>query len=193
VKKRVPAPSVLRRDAHADPASGGDPSSLPAARPAAQPAPDVPVLVEGLGPHLIYDGHGCAAGRLDDLDRVFALLDSLPERIHMTKVTPPCVFRHATAGRGGDGISGFVLIAESHIAVHTFPRRHFLNVDVFSCRTFDVELALAALKETFAPRRVEWRLLDRGLEFPRAIGAARATMLQERSQVARDLGLEVSR
>jgi len=149
--------------------------------------------MEGIGSHLVYDGHGCDSGRLDDMDRVYAFLDSLPERIRMTRVMAPCVFRHATPGRGGDGISGFVLIAESHIAVHTFPHRHFLNVDVFSSRSFDVELTLAALKETFAPRRVEWRLLDRGLEFPRTIGPARATMLQERSLVARDLGLEVSR
>jgi S-adenosylmethionine decarboxylase len=149
--------------------------------------------VEGFGPHLVFDGYGCSADRLHDLDRIYTLLDSLPGRVRMTKIMPPYVFRHATPGRGGDGISGFVLIAESHIAVHTFPQRHFLNADLFSCQTFDVELVLAALKETFAPRRVDWRLLDRGLEFPRTIGPARASMLEDRALVARDLELEVLR
>jgi S-adenosylmethionine decarboxylase len=149
--------------------------------------------VEGLGPHLVFDGYGCSADRLDDMERIYTLLDSLPDRVRMTKIMPPYVFRHATPGRGGDGFSGFVLVAEGHTAVHTFPQRHFLNVDVFSSQTFDVELVLAALKETFAPRRVEWGLLDRGLEFPKTIGPARATMLQDRALVARDLKLEVSR
>jgi S-adenosylmethionine decarboxylase len=127
------------------------------------------------------------------MDRIYTLLDSLPAQIRMTKIMPPYVFRHATPGRGGDGISGFVLIAESHIALHTFPRRHFLNVDVFSCQTFDVELVLAAFKEHFAPRRVEWKLLDRGLEFPKTIGPARESVLQGRAMAAHDLGLEALR
>ncbi len=166
---------------------------------ASAPVPDrfiVPATVsaaqalEGFGPHLVFDGYGCSSDRLEDMDRIYTLLDSLPARIRMTKIMPPYVFRHATPGRGGDGISGFVLIAESHIAVHTFPRRRFLNVDVFSCQAFDVELVLAALKEVFAPRRIEWKLLDRGLEFPKAIGTARASVLQDRAWVARSLGLE---
>ena len=148
---------------------------------------------EGFGPHLVFDGYGCPTDLLGDIDRIYTLLDSLPDRIRMTKIMPPYVFRHAAPGRGGEGLSGFVLIAESHIAVHTFPRRHFLNVDVFSCQTFDVESVLAAFKESFVPRRVEWKLLDRGLEFPKTIGVARTTVLQNRVLVAREFGLEASR
>ncbi len=156
-------------------------------------AADAHGVVEGFGPHLVFDGYGCSPERLGDMAEIYALLDTLPARIRMTKIMPPYVFRHATPGRGGDGVSGFVLIAESHIAVHTFPRPRFLNVDVFSCQTFDVELVLAALKEVFTPRRVEWKLLDRGLEFPKTIGSARAGVMQDRAWVARSLGLEALR
>jgi len=86
-----------------------------------------------------------------------------------------------------------VLIAESHISVHTFPDQGFANADVFSCEPFDAGTVLSALRKAFAPGRVEWKLFDRGREFPKNIGLSRATVLEDRWQVARNLGLEVSR
>lgn len=147
----------------------------------------------GFGPHLVYDGYGCPSARLEDLQGLYRLLDELPDRIHMTKIMPPYVFRHAVRD-GSQGLSGFVLIAESHISVHTFPARKFINVDVFSCNPFDVEETLAALREAFPARRVDWKLLDRGLEFPKNIGDTRALVDHDRRRVAaRALGLGVSR
>jgi S-adenosylmethionine decarboxylase len=147
----------------------------------------------GFGPHLVFDGYRCRRPRLDDLASLYRLLDELPDRIHMTKIMPPYVFRHAEMGRRAAGLSGFVLIAESHISVHTFPAVGFVNADIFSCERFDVEDALAALRQAFDPRRVEWKLLDRGREFPKRIGASRAEVGRERRAVARGLGLEVLR
>jgi S-adenosylmethionine decarboxylase len=147
----------------------------------------------GFGPHLVFDGQGCPAGRLGDLDSLYRLLDTLPDRIRMTKIMPPYVFRHGVAGGGAEGLSGFVLIAESHISVHTFPSRRFVNVDIFSCENFDVEDALSALREAFAPRRVDWKLLDRGREFPKQIAPTRAILERDRRHAARSLGLEASR
>jgi len=141
----------------------------------------------------MFHGFGCPAGRLEDLNRIYQLLDRLPDRIHMTKIMPPYVFRHVNASGRTSGHSGFVLIAQSHISVHTFPARGIVNADIFSCESFDVEDALSALRETFCPRRVEWHLLDRGREFPRDIAGSRALVGQERRRVATALGLEALR
>jgi S-adenosylmethionine decarboxylase len=147
----------------------------------------------GFGPHLIYDGYGCPSARLEDLQGLYRLLDELPDRIHMTKIMPPYVFRHSVRD-GSQGLSGFVLIAESHISVHTFPTRKFVNVDVFSCNPFDVEETLAALREAFPAKRVDWKLLDRGLEFPKNIGDTRALVERDRRMIAaRALGLGAPR
>jgi S-adenosylmethionine decarboxylase len=147
----------------------------------------------GFGPHLIFDGFGCPAARLSDLGRLYTLLDKLPEQIGMTKIMPPYVFRHGS-GRGAEvGLSGFVLIAESHISIHTFPRRRFANVDVFSCEPFDVRIVLSALGDALSPGRAAWKLLDRGSEFPKHIGGSRGAVMAQRRAVARTLGLEVSR
>jgi S-adenosylmethionine decarboxylase len=158
-----------------------------------KPSEPEPAVERGFGPHLVFDGHGCPAERLSDLDGLYALLDRLPDQIGMTKIMPPYVFRHGRPGQPAAGLSGFVLIAESHISVHTFPDQGFANADVFSCEPFDAGIVLSALKKAFAPGRVEWKLFDRGREFPKNIGRSRATVLEDRWQVARNLGLEVSR
>jgi S-adenosylmethionine decarboxylase len=147
----------------------------------------------GFGPHLVYDGYGCPAGRLEDLGGLYTLLDQLPEQIGMTRIMPPYVFRHDALDPRFAGNSGFVLIAESHISVHAFPARRFVNVDVFSCEGFDVRIVLAALKRAFAPRRSEWMLLDRGTEFPKNIGGSRTLVARDRAAVARAIRLEASR
>ena len=147
----------------------------------------------GFGPHLVFDGYGCPQRRLEDLDGLYRLLDQLPDQIGMTKIMPPYVFRHGEPGESACGVSGFVLIAESHISVHTFPARHYLNADVFSCEPFDVEDAVRALKAAFSPRRVEWKLLDRGKEFPKSLDRSRPIVERDRLVIARSHGLEVSR
>jgi len=147
----------------------------------------------GFGPHLVFDAFGCPPAGLEDLPALYGLLDGLPDRIHMTKIMPPYVFKHGEADMNG-GLSGFVLIAESHISVHTFPRRKFVNVDIFSCTDFDVEDALRELTAAFRPKRVDWKLLDRGLEFPKHLGDTRQLVERDRrAVVARAMGLGVSR
>ena len=147
----------------------------------------------GFGPHLVFDGYGCPVDRLDNVSRLYNLLDRLPDRINMTKIMPPYVFRHGHSGEPSEGLSGFVLIAESHISMHTFLSRRFVNVDIFSCENFDVEDALSALRRAFMPEQVEWKLFDRGREFPKQLGRSRAVVSRDRKTLARTLGLEVTR
>jgi S-adenosylmethionine decarboxylase len=178
-------------------------SSVPAARSRRGPtwnershraplelAPAASPSAPGFGPHLIFDGHQCPAKRLADLPSIYALLDQLPARIGMTRIMPPYVFRHDALDPRLSGISGFVLIAESHIGIHAFPGRGFVNVDVFSCLRFDVKVALDAIDRAFAPRRSAWKVFDRGLEFPKHIGGSRTEVMRGRVAAARASGLE---
>ena len=53
------------------------------------------------------------------------------------------------------GVSGVVVLAESHIAIHTWPERGYAAVDVFMCGACDPYRAVAVLEEAFAPGRIE--------------------------------------
>lgn len=114
--------------------------------------------------HLIVDGYGGDVQKMQDLERIYDFLDRFPAQIGMTKIAPPYVFRYIGSKPQDWGISGFVLIAESHISIHTFPERAYINIDVFSCKEFDAEKAIKDLKESLGLEKVRSYVLDRGLE-----------------------------
>jgi len=138
--------------------------------------------VPGFGQHLTLDGYGCRYEPLTNLDLIYQFLDQCPDLIHMTKIMPPYVFKYRGKVAKDWGLSGFVLIAESHISIHTFPERGYLSLDIFSCKEFDHERAVAYVTELFGITRHETNLLDRGLEFPREGRAVEHYLRQERGQ-----------
>lgn len=115
--------------------------------------------------HLVIDGYGAEQSRLEDAAAIYQFLDEYPDAIGMTKITPPHVYVYAGQVPQDVGVSGFVIIAESHISIHTFPKRQYVNIDVFSCKEFDVKRAMAQLKERFGLQTVRSWTLDRGLEY----------------------------
>jgi len=115
--------------------------------------------------HLIIDGFGANRKMLESEDIIYDLLDRYPSQIGMTKVAPPQVFKYVGSKPEDWGISGFVLIAESHISIHTFPERCYVNIDIFSCKDFDSEYAIQELKAIFEFDEIQKYLLNRGLEY----------------------------
>lgn len=134
----------------------------------------------GFGQHLMVDGYGGNRKKLATLDLIYQFLESYPEEIHMQKIMPPYVFKYCGSKPEDWGLSGVVLIAESHISIHTFPDKRYLSVDVFSCKEFDVEQAVSYIKEIFEVEKMEINVLDRGLEFPKDLGLAVDIVFQER-------------
>jgi len=115
--------------------------------------------------HLIIDGFGGNPRILESEELICQLLDHYPSRIGMTKIAPPYVFRYLGSKPEDWGISGFVLIAESHISIHTFPERCLVNIDVFSCKDFDSEQVIKDIQAKFELTELRSYLLDRGLEY----------------------------
>lgn len=111
--------------------------------------------------HLIIDGYVSNSKILQDEDFLYQLLDSFPSQIGMTKISSPFVIRYMGPNPEDWGISGFIFIAESHISVHTFVERCYVNIDVFSCKDFNAEQAIDDLKDKFQLTRFNVRLIDR--------------------------------
>lgn len=115
--------------------------------------------------HLIIDGYGGNPQILQDERFLYNLLDRYPAEIGMNKVTSPYVHRYVGAKPEDWGISGIVIIAESHISVHTFVERSYVNIDVFSCKEFDPQRVIADFRERFQLTQLRSYLLERGLEY----------------------------
>ena len=99
--------------------------------------------------HLAIDAYGADPAKLSDETLVFRFLDEYPDVIGMTKVAAPQVYSYTGKVPDDWGVSGFVIIAESHISVHTFPDKGYLNIDIFSCNDFDISASLDDVKSAF--------------------------------------------
>ena len=119
------------------------------------------------GPHLTIDGKGCDFDMLRDINLVYKALNELPNIIGMTKMTLPYVVPWKDKWAEVPGISGFVMIAESHISIHTFPEDDYVFIDIFSCKGFDTDIAIKYFKKLFGIRKMTLNLVKRGLDFPR--------------------------
>jgi S-adenosylmethionine decarboxylase len=125
--------------------------------------------LSGYGPHLMLDLGKCNPAILDDLDACFTLLNELPDQIGMTKITQPYVFRYGGPVPEDDGITGMTIIAESHISLHTYPKRGFVFVDLFSCKPFDVRKATDYIVQFFESESPAVHVKERGRHFPTAV------------------------
>ena len=123
----------------------------------------------GYGPHLMLDLGDCNPAKLNDLEACFELLNELPMKIGMTKITQPHVFRYAAPDPEESGITGVTIIAESHISLHTYPIKNFAFVDLFSCKPFDIGMAKDYVINTFQSKSAEFYLQSRGEAFPLSI------------------------
>jgi len=133
----------------------------------------------GFGPHLMLDCFGCNKEKLSDMDLVFDTLDKFPEKIGMSKIMPPYVFRYKGVVPEDWGISGVVLIAESHITIHTFPDKDHAFIDIFSCKDFNADFALDYMLRLFDAKEHEVQLSSRGTDFPRVKPADRKHSIRE--------------
>ncbi|MFA5399127.1 MAG: S-adenosylmethionine decarboxylase [Dehalococcoidia bacterium] len=114
--------------------------------------------------HLIIDGFGKNKTILQDESFIHDLLNAYPGKIGMTKISDPIVFRYSGAKPEDWGVSGLVFIAESHISLHTFVERAFINIDVFSCKDFDAERIIRDMRDKFELTRMRSCLVRREWE-----------------------------
>jgi len=63
------------------------------------------------------------------------------------------------------GYSTLVMIAESHLSIHTFPEFNFFTFDCYSCKTFDADVVMAILTETFGIVSVKEYRQQRSFDF----------------------------
>ncbi len=116
----------------------------------------------------MIDGYGGDEGLLNNKDLVLSCLSELPEKLGMKALSKPEVYEAGDNGiKDPGGWSGFVVIMESHISIHTFPKRGFVSIDVYSCRNgLDVELITKYFEEVFNLQDLEINFVKRGTRYP---------------------------
>ncbi len=107
------------------------------------------------GTHLLVDLYG--AQHLADAERIERAMRTCAAAIGATVLE---VTLHRFGGEGG--VTGVMLLAESHLSIHTWPESGFAAIDVFVCGALDPAAAVPVIKAQFAPERVRVRSVARG-------------------------------
>ena len=109
-----------------------------------------------LGKHLIIELYNCGGALLSDSKQIEIIMQETALAMGATIVQSN--FHHFTPL----GVSGVVIIKESHLTIHTWPEHGYAAVDVFTCGEIQFEKGIHFLKEKFQTEEVEVKVLERG-------------------------------
>jgi S-adenosylmethionine decarboxylase len=126
--------------------------------------------VEQFGVHIMIDGYGAAPELLSDEIYLKSLLHDLPSEMGMHPICAPQLVEVGPMNpKDPGGLSGFVMIAESHLSFHTFPKRGFVTMDLYTCQCgLDRQWAVNRLKAAFGLEDADVFIQERGMRYPSA-------------------------
>ncbi len=114
--------------------------------------------MKALGNQLIAELYGCDAKIIDSVQKVEQIFVEAANKANAT------VIEHNFHNFSPHGVSGAVIIKESHFAVHTWPEYGYCAVDIFTCGDLtDNSVALAIIKSGLQAEHISVTELRRGL------------------------------
>jgi len=114
------------------------------------------------GRHLIVDAHDVKSGLLENKKVMRRFLEEMPARLGMRIFRKPIIGEISSANYPTTGLSGFVILYESHISFHTWPEENYVAIDIYSCRDFAENEAIRYLKEYFGTKHMKVKSIIRG-------------------------------
>lgn len=110
-----------------------------------------------LGKHIFAEFYGCS---FDILNNLSFLEEHL---VNAAKISKATVLDSVSYKFDPQGITAVLLLAESHISIHTYPELNFAAVDIFTCGNIaDPELGLNYLAEKLCCSDFDWQIMLRG-------------------------------
>ena len=110
-----------------------------------------------LGKHILIEFWKCEKSVLDDIAAVENLMLAAAKKAKVT-IVEKCFHKFSPYG-----VSGVVVIAESHLAIHTWPEYNYAAVDFFTCnKNCNTDIAVEYLKEGFKSEDYHVNIIKRG-------------------------------
>ena len=114
-------------------------------------------ISQEFGKHYLIELSGCNP---DIISRVETVRDIFLEAAQRSKANVVNHFFHQFTPVG---VSGVIVISESHFAVHTWPESSYAAADILSCGEMDVQTAIDVLSERFQASKIDVRVEKRGV------------------------------
>lgn len=119
--------------------------------------------MDTLGRHLLVEYFGCNPSLLDDEEGIRTLMRGAAKAAGATEVA--VVFHRFSP----QGVSGVVVVEESHLSIHTWPEYGYAAVDFYTCGECDPRRGHVHLMRGLGAAEAEVMKVDRGLRGPRAM------------------------
>ncbi len=116
-----------------------------------------PAELQHSGTHLIADLYGINQLKLTDASEMEAMLRQAALAAGAT-----VIYTHFHLFGPGQGVTGVILLAESHISIHTWPEVGFAAVDIFMCGSAQPQQALAIIESALEPTSRKIKNIQRG-------------------------------
>jgi len=110
-----------------------------------------------LGKHIIAEFYDCDSAVIDDISLIESIMTDSAKISGATIIKP---FFHRFSPQG---VSGIIVISESHFAIHTWPEHGYAAVDIFSCSDFNYKESLRHIRDRFRSGRYLINCISRGL------------------------------
>ena len=114
--------------------------------------------MDTFGRHVLVELHGCDHALLDDQATIATLMHEAAEAAGATVVGK---MFHTFSPQG---VSGVVVVEESHLAIHTWPEHGYAAIDMFTCGDCHPDRARDVLARGLQASRSETLLVERGLD-----------------------------
>ena len=106
------------------------------------------------GYHLLLDCSGCDLVKITDADNIKLFVQELVTSIDMVAIGEPWIERTATGDPSKEGFSMYQLIVTSNISGHFIDHQRHIYLDVFSCKTFDVNIVKTCVVKYFSATKM---------------------------------------
>ncbi len=114
--------------------------------------------MKALGKHILAEFYDCKAESLNDVKKIEEIM------VEAANVIKACVVNQSFHKFEPHGVSGVVVIAESHLSIHTWPEYNFASVDVYTCGDkIDPWIAYEYLNEVLKAKRSNVLEVKRGI------------------------------
>ena len=115
--------------------------------------------MKALGTHIVCELSGCDPKALTDVDAVHAMMIAAATKARAT------IMESAFHRFEPQGVSGTVILAESHLSIHTWPEKGYAAMDFYTCGDHtDPWLACQYAAQALRAKRMETTEFKRGIE-----------------------------
>jgi len=119
------------------------------------------------GKHLLVEVITKNPKELTNKKLIKKVFEEISQAINVTAVLPLVIYQFPKK-RGmpkniAGGLTAFCIIAESHLAIHTWPESNYFAFDLFSCKNFDEKIVIQVLKHNFLIKKLFSQVIERGL------------------------------